>query len=637
MQMMMDLFVRPNVLVAFLAVMASLAALAFGQSEPAGTSAPSDVLAGLVREHPRLLLTPARLADRKALMATDATLARYAQGVIAAADKCLTARPLEHKLEGPRLLSVSREAVHRVYTLGLAWRLTGQDRYADAARDVLLTVCDFPDWNPSHFLDVAEMSNAVGIGYDWLYERLTEGEREKIRAGLIKLGLDEGIKAYRSKAWWVTSPYNWNQVCQGGLTVGALAVAETDPQYAKWIVPMTVKTMPVALDSYEPDGAWGEGPGYWNYATSYTVYALAAMQTALWSDLGLGDRPGLASAGDFPLYASGPTGLYVNYADSDEHAKLRPMAELYWLASRYHKPALAAAQTRLLEKRKADACDFIWYEPAAKDAAPRALDRLFRGPVELALFRSSWDDPNALFVAIKAGFNAINHGHLDLGNFELDALGHRWAADLGSDEYNMPGYFDGGKGGQRWTYYRMVSSSHNVVMLDGQQQLVEGKAKMIAFQSGDAPFAVVDLTSAYAPAAGSVRRGVKMIDGRHGVLVQDEFDLIGTHDAAWGMTTEAAIALQGDKATLKQGDKELVARILAPAGAVFSVESAERKPPENPNKGISRLMIHLPARSGPLRIAVVFEPVGAQAAPAGAAAIVPLDQWNVAQPPLAVP
>jgi hypothetical protein len=418
------------------------------------------------------------------------------------------------------------------------------------------------------------------------------------------------------------------------MAIGALAIAETDPQYAKWIVPMAVKTMPNALESYEPDGAWGEGPGYWNYATSYTVYALAAMRTALGSDLGLGDRQGLANAGDFPLYASGPTGLYVNYADSDEHATLRPMSELYWLATRYHNPDLAAAQTRLLEKRKAGPCDFIWYEPAAKDMAPRALDKLFRGPVELALFRSSWDDPNALFVSVKAGFNAINHGHLDLGNFELDALGQRWATDLGSDEYNLPGYFDGGKGGQRWTYYRMVSSSHNVVLLDGRQQLVEGKAKMLGFQSGDAPQAVVDLTSAYGQVVFSARRGVKMIDNRRSVLVQDEFDLNGEHDAAWGMTTEAAIVVEGAKATLKRDDKQLVARILSPAGAVFSVESAQQKPPENINKGISRLMVRLPARSGLLRIAVVFEPVGPDGGPSGTADIMPLDQWHAAQPRL---
>ena len=39
------------------------------------------------------------------------------------------------------------------------------------------------------------------------------------------------------------------------------------------------------------------------------------------------------------------------------------------------------------------------------------------------LFRSSWGDPNAIFVGIKAGYNQAHHGHLDLGNFEMDALG----------------------------------------------------------------------------------------------------------------------------------------------------------------------------------------------------------------------
>ena len=84
--------------------------------------------------------------------------------------------------------------------------------------------------------------------------------------------------------------------------------------------------------------------------------------------------------------------------------------------------------------------------------------------------RSAWDDPNALFLGIKAGYNQVNHGHLDLGNFELDALGVRWARDLGSDNYNLPGYWEAKRGGQRWSYYRLNSASHNVPMLGGQSQ-----------------------------------------------------------------------------------------------------------------------------------------------------------------------
>ena len=40
-------------------------------------------------------------------------------------------------------------------------------------------------------------------------------------------------------------------------------------------------------------------------------------------------------------------------------------------------------------------------------------------------------DAEALFIGFKAGDNRVNHSHLDLGTFVLDALGQRWAIDLG--------------------------------------------------------------------------------------------------------------------------------------------------------------------------------------------------------------
>jgi hypothetical protein len=611
----------------FLAVVLNAAFIGQPASGPA--TMPADPLATLVRDHPRLILTEQRLGELKKQMAADPTLARYAKDVVAKADGYLKAKPLEHKLIGPRLLSVSREAVNRITTLGLAWRISGQEDYARAMRENLLTVCEFPDWNPSHFLDTAEMSHAVGVGYDWLHGQLDEPTRRKVREALIGLGLKPGIKVYQSKGWWAVSEFNWNQVCNGGMVIGALAIAETDPEYARQILPGAARSLPKALASYEPDGAWGEGPGYWNYATSYTVYGLAAMQSALGTDFGLSERKGLANAGDFPLYAAGPTGLFVNYADAGERSALRSQPTLYWLGRRYGKPYLAAAQARLLDKGKAGPWDLIWYLPADKaGAADRELDRLFRGMVELAVFRSAWDDPDALFASLKAGYNAVNHGHLDLGQFELDALGQRWARDLGSDDYNLPGYWDGKQGGQRWRYYRLGSFSHNVVLLDGRQQLVAGKAKLTKFHSGAAPCGVLDLTSAYGQAVKSARRGVMLTGQRRAVLVQDEIELNDKHDVAWGMTTDAAIAADGATARLKLGGQELVARIISPAGATFDVASAEQKPPEKTNKGVSRLTVRLADQTGLLRLAVLLSPVWPEKAELKTAEPAPLDEWG---------
>ena len=96
-----------------------------------------------------------------------------------------------------------------------------------------------------------------------------------------------------AKAWWTQSEYNWNQVCNGGLAIGALAIADEAPQIASEVVAQAVASTPIALASYAPDGGWAEGPGYWIYATRYTVALLAALESALGTDFGLSDSPGL--------------------------------------------------------------------------------------------------------------------------------------------------------------------------------------------------------------------------------------------------------------------------------------------------------------------------------------------------------
>ena len=73
-------------------------------------------------------------------------------------------------LIGPRLLTVSRTVLERVTTLALLYRLDGDPRWVARAREELLAAAGFSDWNPSHFLDVAEMCHAFAIGYDWLYD-----------------------------------------------------------------------------------------------------------------------------------------------------------------------------------------------------------------------------------------------------------------------------------------------------------------------------------------------------------------------------------------------------------------------------------------------------------------------------------
>jgi len=587
------------------------------------------VLSTLQKNRPRLMLEDAELEKLKQQYAGDKVLQGCVDYVLGNADFYSRKSVLTYDKIGPRLLRVSRECLRRIYTLGLAWRWTGREKYARAATENLLAVCEFPDWNPSHFLDTAEMSHAVGVGYDWLYSYFDTRTRESIKAGLIKNGLEPGLCAYE-KHWWPESEHNWNQVCNGGLIIGALAIADSDPKYAEKIIPLAVQSLPLALKSYEPDGAWGEGPAYWNYATSYTSYALTALDTALGKDFGLSNAPALSKTGLFPIYTTGPTGLFLNFADSKERNSRKPMPCMFWLARRYNNPLFAEAERAVLAQYAAGPEHIIWYQPTSRDKpCPEQLDYHFRGPVEVALFRSAWGDPNALFVGVKAGYNQVNHGHLDLGNFELDALGVRWARDLGSDNYNLPGYWDKKKGGRRWSYYRMRSASHNVPMLGGKDQDEFAEAKFIKCETADSyAFVLVDLTSAYKKFASKSTRGVAMLQDRRAVLVQDEFQLEKPCELAWGMTTDAEITIEEKTvARLALLGKQLIARLLSPAGAEFTIASSEQKPPEKPNMGVKRLVVRLPQTSGNVRVTVLLSPVWEADNFVRATELKPLMEW----------
>lgn len=592
------------------------------------------ILTNLKQDHPRLLLTDERLQELKTLSLTDNQLSKYVSSVLAQADKDWAKSPIQHILIGPRLLDKSRECLNRVYNLAFAYRWTGNKLYLNAAVSNLKTVCAFADWNPSHFLDVAEMAHAVAIGYDWLYKDLDQETRDIISNGLIKLGLEEGKKAYTvpsySSGWWKTSTFNWNQVCNSGLLIGAIAIAEKDTTLASLIISNAIKYLPYSIKSYGPDGAWSEGPGYWDYATSYTAYGLSALDVAFGYTFGLTSIKGLSEAAWFPMYTAGPTGYFLNYADAGEKSKLTAPSESMWLASAFQNNSFSDFIEDQLKTRTAGVHHIIWYRPYTSSANSRSLDKFFGGDVELFISRSSWTDPNALFLGVKAGYNKVNHGHLDLGNFEFDALGVRWARDLGSDDYNLSDYFTGTtQSSPRWTYYRLNSFSHNVPILSNMNQDINGTASFLKHSEGVAePLAIVDFTSAYKDIASSARRGVKIMDNRKAILIQDEFILSKSSDISWGMTTDALIEIiDPQKAVLTLSGQKLTARILSPANAVFSSGSAEQLAPQKLNTGVKRLYATTPEVLGNATVIVLLSPNWSSVESSFMPVIKPLSAW----------
>ena len=509
------------------------------------------------------------------------------------------------------MLGSARQAVDRIYKLGLVHRVEGDERFARRAAEVLLHACRQDSWNPGHFLDTAELTHAIGIGYDWFYKDLTPEQRTIIRNGICQKGLTPGLHflestlpvVVRYKYFnWARANHNWNQVCNGGMTIGALAVADEAPELARRVLSKSLRSIRLAMKEFAPDGGWAEGPGYWSYATRYNVYFLAALETAIGPDAiqPYLQMPGFDKTGEFQIHAVGPTGLTFNFADA--HERPGPVAQMFWLARKFERPVYAGHADRFSSSSPQE---ILWYTSA--QTGPRraklSLDAYFRH-VQVVFLRSAWEDDDAVYVGFKGGSNLANHGHFDLGSFVLDADGRRWALDLGRDDYALPGYFFHGKK----TYYRLKTEGHNTLLLDGKNQRVNARAPIVAFRSRkDRAFAVADLSQAYGGAARQVRRGIGLLK-RRDVLVQDELSLKAATDVVWQMHTRAKITLKGQAAVLRQGAKTLRASILTPEDAVFEVQSANPPPPQGQQPDVSKLVVRLKLPPGESRLAVLLSP-----------------------------
>lgn len=549
-------------------------------------------LAQLPPSHPRLFLQAGGEGALKKLAAEDPVRAQLHAGLIAEADRMLALAPVERVLIGRRLLDKSRTALSRMLHLGFAWRMTGNRKYSERARAEMVAVAGFSDWNPSHFLDVAEMTAAMGIGYDWFYGAMDEETRTLVRNAIVTKGLRPGRAAHS----WTRAVHNWNQVCNAGLTVGALAVAESEPALAAELIARAVNTVPLAMHEYGPDGAYPEGVSYWGYGTTFNVMLLAALQSTLGTDFDLTAQPGFLATADYMLHVFGPTGLPFNYSDAgSREGGLQPA--MFWLAGVRGDSRLLYTEMHKLEKGRLshDRMDpflALWMKPGIgrTAAAVPPLHWVGRGVTPVAMHRTGWDG-GATFVAVKGGSPSTNHAHMDIGSFVMDADGVRWADDLGMQDYNSletrgVDLWSRGQDAARWNVFRLSAGAHNVLTVDGARQRFDGHAKIVESGTGGS---VVDLRETYAGQLASARRKVALGADR-GVVITDDFAALAEKGATvrWAMVTRAEVRLDGaGRATLLRDGKRLALRVVEPAGVTLQIYATDPPPAatDAPNPG----------------------------------------------------
>jgi len=558
-------------------LMLFLSTLIYAQDNPVSLEW---LAANLKKESPRLILTSELEAQIKDKLETDPIVKDYYRLLKLKADATLNKAPLVYDKKGRRLLGVSREALRRVLPLALLAHFEKDPKYIARLEKSLQAVCSFSDWNPSHFLDVAEMAAAVSFAIDWCGDLINPSIKEKAINALIENALKPSIAIAKHNGW-KKAHHNWNLVCFGGMTTAALTVFEKEPELASLILHQAVENVPLALEPYAPDGIYPEGPSYWRYATSYLTLLISVFESALQTDFDFSTAPGLMESADYTLLTAGPSKDYFNFFDANTNGylSLGHYGLLNWFENKGGRILDKNAYQQLISNQLNDPDDnnrflglfFLFLCQSDNDKSEHLSlpdTWLGEGNIPIGVFNPK--DENEMYLAAKGGRAADNHGNMDAGSFILEWHKIRFGVDPGNQDYNTLEQIIGAKGlwdrsqkSVRWTLLTKNNFGHNTLTINGEKHVADARATLVNSQlDTETPHFTFDLTPVFGNSIQRARRTFTKL-GTNVIGITDQLIFAeSTEEITWQFMTTADVKIRKKDIELRLQEHQLKIKTL---------------------------------------------------------------------------
>jgi hypothetical protein len=627
----------------FLLVIISISRLAFAQSLENHVSqryqinnpmSVSYLKKNLNRQTPRLVLNKRIDKELKKKLKTDPVVGAFASTLLADAKRILELPLIERVMIGRRMST--GQTRERLSTLGMAYHLYKDKTILERIDQELWAVCSFPDWNPSHFLDVAGTALGVAIAVDWAGEDLPQATAKMAKQALINKGImpsfddstlieDKASSYYNENFnWWICSIHNWNQVCHAGMIGAAIVIADEDPELAAKTIHRALDKMGLALEEYGPDGVYPEGATYWGFGTMHTIMSIAMLESAFGTDFGISDFPGFMESADFVPLVTAPSGEFFNYYDCGSNLsevkrgignpevamfnRSSIAVNLMWFAAKtgnsfYFDPSYFTDQSENRRRQYFDGSALVWltqFSHSNEIKPPLAWKG--EGRNHLALFRSSTTSPEMYYLGTKGGKATNNHGNMDAGSFVFELNGIRWGIDLGNQSYQeleKTGFdlWNRCQDCERWTLLTKNNFGHSTLTVNDQLHKNDGVANIIDFQDGEQSFVTYDMSAVLDGQVKSANRTFTK-DTPKSVIVEDEVVLSeNTSVLTWQMITVADVEITKEGALLTQDGKSLKVENLSHPDFTISVISLNPSTLylDTQKEGLKRLEIRIPA------------------------------------------
>jgi len=377
----------------------------------------------------------------------------------------------------------------------LLYRLTGEKRYLDEARQVLLGMAAMraEDTTYNSYHGYHALIRPMATALDFLWDELDAAERRTV-CGALRARVSEFHEHTLRHAY--VDPYESHAIVYGpsGVIPSILALYHHELETEEWLK----DTLAYARDKFPAfggdDGGWSQGFGY--------IHSHAFLDMAELLRIGAGvDLYGLPWArehGNFLLYFLPPGGECYTFGDvgrssagSLHKSVMEAFAAQYqnpyfqWYADQIEAPISSATfsiSARLQRK-----------QPRAKAPSDLPLSVHLRDIGWIAMHTDLVRRKNDVMLQFKCSrFGSFNHSHADQNSFTLDAFGRPLLIDSGY----YPWF--GSKHDVCWS---RQTRAHNAVLVNGKGQGIfnmEASGWVDAFVTGrDFDYCRGDATRAY--------------------------------------------------------------------------------------------------------------------------------------------
>ena len=556
--------------------------------------------------HPRLIADAPGFAELKKKVTSrrhkNPTLYRLHKEVVLRAEKIL---------ESGRDFSSANEhgiIVDNILACAYAYRLTGKSKFLAKARNDMAKVCTFQSWKPGG-LAIGELSFAMGIAYDWLYNELTEGERSVFCKAMV----DKGIRPMSKNKRNAQIVGNWNQVNLGGVSVASLAVYESAKEVAVRQIERAVSGNKAGVQSiYSPNGNYAEGLGYWEYGGSYQACFLSCLKGIFGHTAGIAEVEGFMDSGEYAMFMHGTMNTSFSYSDGGAYADPFLLTS-WWFAAQKDDPTLIYREKmRLYDKSDksykntpVDREDQFYRMLPAIIVAIRDFDMDSRpvnppekeiwsgqGEMPVVMVRHGWKfDGTDVYLGVKGGCadtwetSITSHGHMDAGSFVFEAEGVRWADDIMRPPYGewyasmrraeSPRIYTA-QNGVQWDTFRVSNLCHSTIVSSANNGDVAGKLHSTDYDvdgfasidkvidSAGRQGAVLDMTQPMKGQLKKARRTIELVDGTD-LVVTDEITALENMDCPieWRMLSMSSSYVESDRVVLSRNGKMLTLTVVS--------------------------------------------------------------------------